>query len=104
MSKIYKSTTLTTKDVQHVAKLANLNLTDTEIKKFRKQLSEVLNYIYLLQEVDTEGVEETSQVTGLTNVLRDDKPSKSLSQNEALSNTKKTKDGYFVVPEILNST
>jgi len=61
---------LTTDDVKHVAKLANLPLTDEEIKKFQEQLSSVVSYIDELQEVDTKDVEPTSQTTGLENVFR----------------------------------
>ncbi|MFH1533799.1 MAG: Asp-tRNA(Asn)/Glu-tRNA(Gln) amidotransferase subunit GatC [Nitrospirota bacterium] len=60
---------LSEKEVRHVAKLARIELTDSEVKKFSGQLSGVLDYMDILKEVDTEGVEETSQVTGLQNVL-----------------------------------
>ncbi len=61
------------KDVQHVSKLARLELTDNEISKMSDKLSNILNFIDQLTEVNTEGVEPTSQVTGLVDVLRDDK-------------------------------
>ena len=63
---------LTKEQVLHVAKLARLGLKSQEIEKFQTQLSNILNYVDLLQEVDTEGVEPTAQVTGLTNVTRPD--------------------------------
>jgi aspartyl-tRNA(Asn)/glutamyl-tRNA(Gln) amidotransferase subunit C len=90
-------------DVSHVAKLANLPLSDEEKKKFEKQLEETLQYIENLNEVDTNGVEPTSQVTGLENVLREDKTSPSLSQEEALSNTKSQQKGLFKVKGILGN-
>ncbi len=58
--------------VKHVAKLARLLLTDDEVTTFSGQLSDVFEYMELLNEVDTEGIEPTSQVTGLDNVYRDD--------------------------------
>ncbi len=58
--------------VKHVAKLARIKLTDAEVKKFGKQLSAVLSYMDILNEVDTEKVAETSQVTGLKNVMEKD--------------------------------
>jgi aspartyl-tRNA(Asn)/glutamyl-tRNA(Gln) amidotransferase subunit C len=73
-------------DVTHVAKLANLSLSPEEEKKFETQLSEVLDMVGKLNEVDTTGIEETSQVTGLENVTREDVPAESLKQEEALSN------------------
>ncbi len=60
------------KDLKHLAKLARLELTDEEEQLFAGQMENVLEYMELLQEVDTEGVEGTSQVTGLVNVLGED--------------------------------
>jgi aspartyl-tRNA(Asn)/glutamyl-tRNA(Gln) amidotransferase subunit C len=58
--------------VRHVAKLARLNLKDEEVEKFAGQLSNIFDYVDLLNEVDVDGVEPTSQVTGLENVTRPD--------------------------------
>lgn len=63
---------LTRAQVQHIAKLARLALTDAEVDKFTKQLTDILGYVAQLNEVDTEGVLPTSQVTGLKNVMRED--------------------------------
>ncbi len=87
-------------DVNHVAKLANLTLEKGEEEKFEKQLSEVLEYISRLNELDTTDIEPTSQVTGLENVTREDKAHPSLSQEEALSNAKKSHNGLFQVKGI----
>jgi aspartyl-tRNA(Asn)/glutamyl-tRNA(Gln) amidotransferase subunit C len=64
---------LTIQEVEHVAKLARLDLTPEEKKKFQKQLSSILDYVGELGKVDTEGIEPTSQVTGLKDILRLDK-------------------------------
>lgn len=100
-------------DVKHVAKLANLPLTEEETEKFGDQLSSILDYVEQLKKVDTTGVEETSQVTGLENILRTDKTGPSLSQEEALQNTEPTRNasqsdaggatynGHFKVKAIL---
>lgn len=64
---------LSEEEMRHVAKLARVELTDAEIKKFSGQLSGVLGYMDILKEVDTKGVEETSQVTGLKSVLGKDR-------------------------------
>ena len=58
--------------VRHIAKLARLELTDDEVAQFAKELSSILDYIDMLQEVDTEGVEATAQPTGITNAFRED--------------------------------
>lgn len=90
-------------DVTHVAKLANLPLTDEEKKKFEKQLEETLDYVKQLEEIGTKGVEPTSQVTGLENVVREDETRPSLPQEEVLKNSKSTHNGFFKVPAILEN-
>ena len=90
-------------DVKHIAKLANLTLSEEEEKKFEKQLEETVEYIEGLSEVDTTNIEPTSQVTGLENVTREDEISPSLSQEEALGTAKSTHKGYFKVKGILNN-
>jgi len=94
---------LTKNDVLHVAKLANLNLTDAEISVFLPQLSSIVEFVGQLNEVDTNGVEPTTQTTGLENVLREDVVgvNTSLSQDEATSGTDNTYNSYFKVKAIL---
>jgi len=60
------------KIVRHVAKLARLDLSDEEVKKFSSQLEGIFEYMEILNDIDVEGVELTSQVTGLLNVLGKD--------------------------------
>lgn len=88
-------------DIAHFGKLANLPLKSEEQKKFEKQLSAILGHFEKLSKLSTDKVEETSLVTGLTNVTRNDEVEKSFSQKEALSNAKNTENGSFVVPVIL---
>lgn len=59
-------------EIEHIAKLARLELTDLELEKYGEELSGILSYIEQLKEVDTENVEATAQVTGLENVFRED--------------------------------
>lgn len=93
---------LTKTDVAHAAKLAKLNLAEDEMKKFLPQLSSIISHISELGAVDTEGVDPTSQTTGLENVFRQDEvaPS-SLDQSKALSGTDNIHNGYFKVDAIL---
>lgn len=65
-------TKLTRDDVLKLAQLARLELTDAEIDEFAGELTDILQYVEKLQAVDTEGLEPTNQVSGLTNVMRDD--------------------------------
>ena len=89
-------------DVKHIAKLANLPLKDEEIPKFEKQLTDIVSYIQKLNELDTSDIEPTAQVTGLSNVTRNDQwTDDTLSQEEALSNVKEKHNGMVVVEQIL---
>ncbi len=69
-------------DVKHVAKLANLPLSEEEEKKFGTQLTAILDYVSELQKVDVSGVTPTNQVNGLINVSREDKIEPSLKLNQ----------------------
>ncbi len=92
---------LTKQEVLHVAKLAKLELTPQEVEKFTDQLSNIVDFISQLQEVDVKGIEPTSQTTGLENVFRNDKIVPSLNVGDALSGTDETHNGYFKVGAIL---
>jgi len=65
-------TQLNAEQVRHIAKLARLNLNDAEVEKYATELTSILKYIDMLQEVDTKGVDATAQVNGRTNSLRED--------------------------------
>ena len=88
-------------DVKKVAKLANLSLSTSEETLFEKQLDETVSYIENLKEIDTKDTKPTNQVTGLTNVTREDTTTPSLSQKEALRNAKSTYNGFFKVNAVL---
>lgn len=76
---------LTDDQVRHIAKLARLNLSDAEVSKYAKDLTSILQYIDMLSEVDTTGVEPTAQVTGQMNSLRPDAiRTAPLADNDAL--------------------
>jgi aspartyl-tRNA(Asn)/glutamyl-tRNA(Gln) amidotransferase subunit C len=73
--------------VKHIAKLARIGIDDAEAEKFSKQLSGILEYVELLNEVKTDGVEPTSQVTGLNNVTRKDEVARFSNKEELLACT-----------------
>lgn len=83
----YFLTMLSNEEVQHIAKLARLDLKDGEAQKFSQQLNDILGYVEQLKEVDTEGVEPTSQVTGLENVSREDVVDRFCEKDELLGCT-----------------
>lgn len=88
-------------DIKKLAKLAFLFLKNDEEKKLEDQLETTLKHIDSLSEIDTSKVVGTNEVTNLKNVAREDVVTASLSQEDALSNAKKTYNGFFVVPVIL---
>jgi aspartyl-tRNA(Asn)/glutamyl-tRNA(Gln) amidotransferase subunit C len=96
---------LTKNDTKRVAEFAKLTLDPAEIDKFTPQLGAVIELMSQLNEVDTKDVESTARTINLENVLRDDeiKIENCLIQDEALSGTENTKNGFFVVPQILHN-
>lgn len=93
---------LTKEQVEHVAKLANLPLTEEEIEKYSKQLSAILDYVESLNKVAANNIEPTFNTTGLENVMTKDGVSKSLTQKEALLNAPKKDKGLFVTKGVFN--
>ena len=94
---------LTKNKIKHIAELARLDLTPAELEKYGSQLSDILNYINQLQEVDTNGIEPTAQVTGLENVMRDDR-AEGWNKNErqaALEQAPELEDGQVKVKRVL---
>lgn len=93
----------TKQQIKHIASLARLELTDKELELYGNQLSDVLNYIDQLKEVDTTGIEPTAQITGLENVYRDDKV-RECDENEAraaLGQAPEMEEGQVKVRRIL---
>lgn len=99
-----KKDALTREEILHLSTLANLKLTEKEIEKFQKQLSAVVDYVSQLNGIDTQNIKEISQITGLKDVIREDKTQEDqvLTQEEALKNATSTKVGYFKVKAIFN--
>lgn len=87
-------------DVSHVAALANLPLSAEQGKVFQEQLSSIISYVQQLSKVSTQSTEATAQVTGRTNVFRDDEITPGLSQEEALKNAPETYKGFFKVKSV----
>ena len=89
------------KDVEHVARLARLALTDAELEKMREQLNGILSYIEKLNALDTRDVEPTSHAVPMVNVMRDDVPGPCLPRDEALANAPDRAGEFFRVPRII---
>jgi aspartyl-tRNA(Asn)/glutamyl-tRNA(Gln) amidotransferase subunit C len=88
-------------DVEHVARLARLGLTDEEKERLRRELGLILEHAARVAEVAAEDVPPTSHPIPRANVLRPDEPGPSLTQEEALANAPEVEDGRFKVPPIL---
>jgi aspartyl-tRNA(Asn)/glutamyl-tRNA(Gln) amidotransferase subunit C len=92
---------ITREQVEHVAKLARLAVTDEEKALFGRQLSSILTYVETLNRVDTTQVEPTAHVIPMQNVLREDEVKPSLPRDAALVNAPDSENGCFRVPKII---
>jgi aspartyl-tRNA(Asn)/glutamyl-tRNA(Gln) amidotransferase subunit C len=90
-------------EVLHLAKLSKLELSETQLTKFSKQLSQIISYVEELKKVDASDIAPTSQTSGLENSYTEDKTSTqySLSSKEALSGSDKTYNNLFSVDALL---
>lgn len=89
--------------VDHVARLARLELSEEERQRFTQQLASILDYCATLNQLDTEHVEPTSHVLALTNVFRDDVPGTPLARDTVLDAAPDHEDGFFKVPPIIET-
>jgi len=95
---------ITETEVRYVADLANLRLTDEEVRKFGRDLDEILAHIEKLNEIDTAGIEPMAQVlydTEETAALRGDVPVSPLGNSLAVANAPQSGAGYFKVPKVI---
>ncbi|MDB4680150.1 MAG: Asp-tRNA(Asn)/Glu-tRNA(Gln) amidotransferase subunit GatC [Planctomycetaceae bacterium] len=88
-------------DIRKVAELARLNLSEQEVSELRPQLSKLIDYVAVLEEVDTDGVEPMVHAIEQTNVFREDIRCAPLPREDALANAPKTDGKYFLVPQII---
>ena len=91
---------ITIKDVEHVAKLARLELTQDEKELFTHQLGDVLNHVEMMNEVDTKGVEPMYHPIDFSNVLREDEIIYENTQEELMQNAPDIEGDFFKVPKI----
>lgn len=92
---------LTLAEVEHIAELARLSLTEEEKARYREQLSAILDYVARLQTLDTDGIPPTSSVLPARSVLRPDESRPGLSQKDLLRNAPDTESDQFRVPPVL---
>ena len=93
---------LAREDVLKLARLARLDLNDQEVEEYRHELSEILQYVEQLQTVDISGLKPTHQVTGLVNVMRQDKPHDyGYKPEELLKNVPEVQDNQIKVKRMI---
>ena len=92
---------ITKEQVEHVAKLARLAITEEEKERYTQQLSNILTYIEKLKELDTSKVEPTSHVLPMKNIFREDEVRPSLPREEILKNAPDRTEEFFSVPKII---
>lgn len=92
---------LSKKELEHIAKLARLKLSSDDVNTYSQQLSDIFDYVEKMQAVDTSGVEPTSQVTGLINIMRDDSVKESGISDELCDCSPEIDNGYIKVPKVL---
>ncbi len=93
---------LTKETVQQIANLARLELTDAQVETYQQQLSAILGYAERLNELDLDGVPETTHAVPSHNVWRADAVETALTPEQALANTKHRKDDQFVIQAVLD--
>lgn len=95
---------LTEQEIERVATLARLGLTEIEKEKYANQLSAILDYVdEKLKTVDTAGIESTYQMAGLTNIIREDNAENSGIAEELVACAPASRDGFIVVPKIFEN-
>ncbi|MDP6924440.1 MAG: Asp-tRNA(Asn)/Glu-tRNA(Gln) amidotransferase subunit GatC [Candidatus Scalindua sp.] len=94
---------ITNEEMDHLSDLAMLKLSAEDKDLFTKQLNTILEYFDELQEVDTSDIEATSHVLPIRNVFREDKVEESIPLCECLQNAPQIKNGFFVVPKIIDT-
>ncbi len=89
-------------DIDYVAKLARIELTEDEKAKYSAQLGQILEYFKKLSEVDVDGVEPSAHAHSIYNVWRDDTPTPAMSVEDALMNAPAKRDNQIVVPKVVD--
>ncbi len=92
---------ISSKEIEHIAMLARLELTAEEKEMFGSQLSNILDYMEKLNELNTIDIEPTSHVLSLVNVMREDIPVDSIPREESLMNAPSRTDKFYRVPKII---
>lgn len=92
---------LSPEEFKKLALLSRLEIDETQLESVNQQMNDILSYMELIGQVDIEGVEATAHAVALRNVMREDVPQESLSNEEALLNAPEKEGNYFKVPKVM---
>ena len=88
-------------EIIHIAKLASLNLTEEEIEKYAKDMTDILEFAEIVNNLDTDKIKETVGINGEYNVFRKDEIKPSMDREELLRNAPSHEDGMFRIPKVI---
>lgn len=94
--------TITKDDIEHLALLSRITLEPSDVRGYQKNLQSILEHVSQLQEIDTEGVSDTNQVTGMTNVTREDEACASGLERELLENAETAEGQHIRVHSVIS--
>ena len=89
-------------EIIHIAKLASLNLSDEEIAKYANDMTDILEFAEIVNNLDTDNIKETVGINGEYNVFRKDEIKQSVSKEELLKNAPSQDEGMFRIPKVIN--
>lgn len=92
---------ISAEEIKKIALLSRLEIKDDQIESVGKQLNDILSYMDLMSQVDIMDVKPTAHAVSMSNVMRDDVPQPSLSNEKALQNAPEPENGYFKVPKVI---
>lgn len=92
---------ISAEEIKKIALLSRLEIKEDQIESVGKQLNDILSYMDLMSQVDIEGVKPTAHAVSMSNVMRDDVPQESLSNEKALQNAPEPENGCFKVPKVI---
>jgi len=94
---------ITLEETRKIASLARLEFSDQELELYREHLSEILNYVSKLNELDTDGIEPTWLVRNETSAMREDEVQPSMPVESVMANAPSNKNGFFCVPKVIQA-
>ena len=94
---------ITSADIDKIANLAKLDLSEAEREKFASQLSDIVSYIEKLNQLNTDDVKPLAHVNDLTNVFREDKARPSMEKQDVFKNSPQHDDEFFLVPKVIKT-